>query len=104
MKTDALGGKPLVLTLAQMLRLAEAKIHGLVKQKKAGQEYTLPSMSNEGEITEPQLLDDLITNWEKEKAHLKAVIAWAETRKPGSSRKGNGELLLDEYEKSIQEN
>lgn len=98
MKTDALGGKPITLTLTAMLKFTNSRIRDFQEQKKAGQEYTVPTISNEGEITEPQLLDDLIDNWEKEKLHLEKVIAWAEDRKSGSSRKGDGIQLIDEYE------
>lgn len=81
-----------------MLRLAEGKIHGFQKQKQAGQKYTLPSMGDDGSVQEPQLLDDLIENWKKEKLHLEKVVAWTEERNPGSSRKGDGVQLIDEYE------
>lgn len=102
METDTLGGKPLVLSLVQMLRLVESRVYDWEKQKKAGQEYTIPTVSNEGEITEPQLIDELIANWEKEKVHLEEVIAWAESREPGSSHKGNGKQLLEEYKNLFQ--
>ena len=104
METDALGGKPLVLSLVQLLRLNEAEIRGLKGQKESGQKYTLLSMSNEGEVTEPQLLDDLIVHWEKEKAYLEEVINWAESRELGSSRNGDGTQLMDEYEKLFGKN
>lgn len=99
MKTDALGGKPLVLTLAQLLEVDENRIRNLKTQKTAGQEYTLPTINDDGEITEPQSLDELIANWEKDKARLEEVIAWAEEREPDSSRKGDGMQLLEEYGK-----
>lgn len=100
MSADALGGKP--LTLPQLLRLIESDINGWKKQKKAGQKYTLPVIYDDGEIKEPQPLDELIAHWEKEKTHLEEVIAWAETRKPGSSRKENGEQLMKEYEQMLK--
>lgn len=93
-------GKPLTPSLVSMLRMAEGKLHGFKQQQKAGQEYTLASISDEGEVTEPQRLDELIENWEKEKAKLEAVIAWAEAREPGSARSGDGVRLLEEYERS----
>lgn len=98
MNTDTSGEKPLILTLAQILKLTETRLYGFQKQKKAGQKNTVPAISNEGEITDPQLLDDLIENWEKEKIRLEKVIAWAEERKPGSARRENGEQLIEEYE------
>ena len=98
MEKDVLGGKPLVLSLAKMLALAETKISGLEREIKSGQEYTLPSVSDEGEVTEPQPLSELLGQWKEEKTRLEKVIAWAEAREPGSSRRGDGVKLIEEYE------
>lgn len=100
MSIDALGGRP--LTLVNLLRLIESNIHGWKKQKKAGQKYTAPVIYDDGEVGEPQSLDELIDHWEKERAHLEEVIAWAEARKPSSSRKENGEQLMKEYEDALK--
>lgn len=97
MDRDMFGGKPIVLSLVDMLRVTESRLHGFTNQKKAGQEDTLPAISDDGELTEPQPLDELIRHWGEEKAWLEKVIAWAEARQPGSSRKGDGEQLLQEY-------
>lgn len=71
---DALGGKP--VSLVSGLHFAEGFLH---KAKKSGDKKR-------------------ILECEKDKSEIEKVIAWAEARKPGSSRNGNGSILLMEYE------
>lgn len=95
------GNKP--MTLAVLLRFIESDLHSWKKRKQSGRAYTLPSLAQgDNEPDEPQSLDELIEHWEKEKAELEKVIAWAEANRPGSSRKENGSLLMQEYEDSLK--
>ena len=89
------------ITLVQALRMIDSDIRGWKKRRERGEKFTLPELATEyGEARKPESLDELIENWEKEKAELEKVIAWAEKKRPGSSKKENGSLLMIEYEKS----
>lgn len=97
-KVDPLGGKPMPLVAA--LRFAERELYRFTKMKEMGFCYTnagLVNGGNDGFRTRP--IEERISELEKMLSETKAAIAWAEAKRPGSSKNENGSLLLMEYEK-----
>ena len=97
-EVDALGGRP--ITLVDGLRFIESEILRLKKLQKADHENTLPGLADEnGNTTESMPITQRLTELEKMASDTKEAIAWAESKRPGSSKKENGSLLAIEYEK-----
>ncbi len=97
-KVDSLGGKP--MSLAAVLRFTESELHGLRKLKERGYKNTIPELADgSGEGIQSVPIDERISELEKMLSDTKAVIAWAEAKRSGSSKNENGSLLLMEYEK-----
>ncbi len=97
-KVDSLGGKP--ISLAAVLRLVESELRELRKLKGQGYKNTIPELADgSGNEIKSVPIDERISELEKMLSNTKEVIAWAEAKRPGSSKNENGSLLLMEYEK-----
>lgn len=97
-KVDALGGKP--TPLVAMLRFLESELCELKKLKKQGFKTTIPELADSsGEEIKARPIDERIAELKKMFSEFEEVIAWAETKRPGSSKNESGSLLLAEYEK-----
>lgn len=97
-KVDPLGGTP--MPLVAVLRFAESELHGLRKLKEQGHKNTIPELADgSGNEIKSVPIDERISELENMILETKEVIAWAEAKRPGSSKNENGSLLLMEYEK-----
>lgn len=97
-KVDPLGGTP--MPLVAVLRFAESELFRFTEMKKMGFCYTTAGLADgSSDDFKARPIDERISELEKMLSDTKAVVAWAEAKRPGSSKNENGSLLLMEYEK-----